>query len=333
MKKVLFLILLSPIFFTGVNAQQGVNQFKILKSIPLPGDGGWDYSIVDTVYHRLFVTHETMVQVIDLHTNKLVGTISELNGVHGVTFAFPFNHGFLSNGDANSIIMFDLKTLKVIKEIKSTGEGPDAIIYDPYSRNVYAFNGDSRSATVINAENGKLLTTVDLEGSPEFAVADGKGGLFVNLEKESQLLKLNTTTFAIENKWNLAPGEGPTALALDASNHRLFSACRGNKGMSVINEMNGETLAILPIGQGVDAIRYDANRHLIFVSNKDGSLDIFHQESADKYSRIQVLKTKYHSKTMAFDPKTQLLYLASADFINKKSIKPGSFAILVVGKK
>ncbi|MFI5134657.1 MAG: YncE family protein [Chitinophagales bacterium] len=312
-------------------AQTGMKEFRIIKTIKVPGDDKWDFSAVDEKYQHLFLSHETRVQILDLKTDSLIGEIPNTTGVHGIAFAYDLDRGFTSNGDANSVTMFNLRTFEIIKTIPITGKDPDAILYDSFTRQVFTFNADSRNSTVINAKTGEVVKTIDLDGSPEFAVTDNSGKIFLNLEKESQLLVINTKTFAIESRWPLAPCEGPTGLALDATNHRLFTGCRGNKGLTVLDATSGKIITTLQIGVVVDAVCYDVQRKLIFVSNGDGTLNIFHQDSPDAYSSIQTLTTKPRSKTMALNQSTRLAYLSSADFTQDKKVVPGTFAVLVVG--
>ena len=331
MKKIILFFILIIVYRQGFT-QTKTNEFRIIKTIKVPGDDKWDFLAVDEKYQHLFISHETRVQILDLKNDSLIGEIPNTPGVHGIAFAYDLDRGFTSNGDANSVTMFSLKTFQVIKTIDITGKDPDAILYDQPTQQIFTFNGDSRNSTVINANTGEVIKTIDLDGSPEFAVTDNAGKIFLNLEKESQLLVIDSKTFAIESRWPLAPCEGPTGLALDAVNHRLFTGCRGNKGLTVLDATSGKIITTLPIGAIVDAVCFDVQHKLIFVSNGDGTLNIFHEDSPDTYSAVQTLTTKPRSKTMALNQTTHLAYLSSADFTPDKKVVPGTFAVLVVGK-
>ena len=216
----------------------------------MEGDGGWDYLTVESSSARLFVSHSTMVQVVDLKTNKLAGTISGTNGVHGVALAPAHNKGFVSDGRDNSVTVFNLKTLKVTGKINVTGRNPDAILYDPYSQRVFTFNGRSSNATCIDAITEKVIGTIPLSGKPEFAVTNGKGKIWVNIEDKSRVAQINPESLKVEREWSILPGEEPSGLAIDIDNDRLFSVCR-NKLMVISDAKAGKVIASLPIGSGV----------------------------------------------------------------------------------
>ncbi len=296
--------------------------YKITKKIPIAGQGGWDYLTVDEAARRLYVSHGTQVEVLDLDTNSVVGNIPDLKGVHGVAIAPELGRGFITNGGTSTVTIFDLKTLKKIGEVP-TGKKPDAIIYDAATSQVFAFNGDSDSATVISAADGKVAGTVDLGGGPEFAAADGKGFVYDNLEEQSLVLKIDAQKKTVVERWKTAPCESPSSMAMDQPNRRLFIGCR-NKVMAVLDADSGKVIASLPIGDHVDATTFDASSGLIFFSNGEGSISVIHQDSPDKYSAVDTVKTLPRAKTMALDPKTHQLFLSTAD--------AGQFEVLVVGK-
>lgn len=297
--------------------------YQVLKKIPVPGEGGWDYLTVDSAAHRLYVSHGTRVEVIDLDSEKVVGQIPDTAGVHGIALAAEFGRGYTSNGGANTSTAFDLKTLKVLGPIP-TGKKPDAIIYDPASKRVFAFNGDSKTATAINAADGKVAGTVDLGGGPEFATADGKGTVFVNLEEENMVVAFDSQNLKVLNKWPLDPCKTPTAMAIDGKNRRLFIGCR-SKVAAIVNADNGKVIQTLPIGDHVDAAAFDSDDNLIFFSNGDGTVNVIHQDSPDEYTLLDTVHTAPRAKTMAFDAATKRLYLSTAE--------AGQFEILVVGRK
>jgi YVTN family beta-propeller protein len=302
------------------------------KTIALPGDGGYDYLSIDKVNNRLYVSHGTAVNVIDLGTETPVGVIegSGMKGVHGIAIVNKSNRGFISDGKGNAVIAFDLKTLKIIATIPVDAKGPDGIIYDPYSDRVFCFNGDSNNSSVVDPNTLKQIGTVALGGAPEFAVADGKGKIYNNLEDKNSMNVIDTKTLKVIKNYPLAPCGGPTGIALDGKNGRIFTVCRENKGMSVVDINTGKVIATVPIGAGVDAVIYDEAHKLILVSNGDATTTIIKQESADKYSVIQTLATKNRAKTMAFDAKTRKIYLSVPDFEpGTRKALPNSFKVLV----
>src|SRR3984957_9737154 len=304
MKKTFLTILCSGIICLTVHAQS----YILDKTITLPGDAGYDYLSIDKVNHRLYVSHGTSVNVIDLETEQPVGVISDMKGVHGIAIANKSNRGFISDGRADAVVAFDLTTLKTIATIPVTAKGPDAIIYDPYSDRVFSFNGESNNSSVIDPNTLKQVGTVDLGGAPEFAVADGEGKIYNNLEDKSSLNVIDTKSLKVINNYPLAPCGGPTGIALDDADNRIFSVCRQNKGMSIIDAGTGKVITTLPIGGGVDAVAYDPETKLIFCSCGDGTTTIIKQQSADEYTVIQTLKTPVRAKTMALDAKTHKIY-------------------------
>jgi DNA-binding beta-propeller fold protein YncE len=296
--------------------------YAITKKIAIPGQGGWDYLTVDESARRLYVSHGTQVEVVDIDSKTLVGTIPNTPGVHGIAVAPELGRGFVSNGGASTVTIFDLKTLKKIGDVP-TGKKPDAIIYDPATSQVFAFNGDSESATVISARDGKVAGTIPLGGGPEFAVADGKGSVYDNLEDKSEIVKIDARKRTVEQRWPVAPCEAPSSVAMDRANHRLFIGCR-SRIMAVIDSESGKVVATLPIGDHVDATAFDEDSRLIFFSNGEGTISVIHQDSPDKYSAVETVKTLPRAKTMALDPKTHQLFLSTAE--------AGQFEVLVVGK-
>jgi YVTN family beta-propeller protein len=304
--------------------------YSLDKKIALPGESGYDYVSIDAVNHRLYVSHGTSVNVVDLDTEAPIGEIKDMQGNHGIAIANDLNKGFISDGRANAVVVFDLKTLKTIATVPVSGTGPDCITYDPFSKQVFSFNGRSNNASVIDAVSLKQVGTVDLGGGPEFAVADGKGLIYNNLEDKNSLNVIDTKSMKVVKNYPLAPCGGPTGLALDSKNHRIFTACRENKGMSVVDINSGKVITTLPIGQGVDAVAYDPETHYIFCSNGDATTTIIKQESADSYSVVQTLATAVRAKTLALDTKTHKIYLSVADFqTGTRNIVPGSFHVLV----
>jgi YVTN family beta-propeller protein len=312
-----------------------VNQFK------LGGEGGWDYLIVDPEARRLYVSHSTHVLVVDADTGAILGDIPDTAGVHGIALVPELNKGYTSNGRASTVTVFDLKTLKVLKQIP-VGKNPDAIIYDDASKRVFTMNGASDDTTAIDVKTDTVTGTLALGGKPEFAVTDGRGNVFVNIEDKSAIVEFDSRRLAVEANWPVAPAEEPSGLAFDRKHRRLFSV-GSNKLMAVVNADTGKVLTTVPIGGGVDAAAFDPETGLVFSSNGDGTLTVVHEDSADKYSVVENVSTRRGARTMALDPKTHRVYLVTAEFgpppaptperpRPRPSIVPGSFTLLVVGR-
>lgn len=300
------------------------------KTIPLPGNGGYDYVFIDQDNHMLYASHGTTVNVVDLKTEKVIGTIENMKGVHGIAIVNEFNRGFISDGKGSAAVAFDTKTLKVIKTIPLTGKDADGIIYDPFSKKIFVFEGDANAAVVVDPQELTQIATIDLGGGPEFAVSDGKGLIYNNLEDKNSLNVIDAKTLKVIKNYPLEPCGGPTGLAMDKENQRLFSVCRQNKGMSVIDISTGKVVQTLPIGAGVDAVVYDAENKLVVASNGDGTASIFKQNSPDSYTLVQTLTTQYRAKTMAMDISTHKLYFPVVDFQKgTKTPVPDSFKLLV----
>ncbi|HEY2581298.1 MAG TPA: YncE family protein [Mucilaginibacter sp.] len=329
MKKIIFAIA-AILLLTSAPRILFAQTYVFDKTIALPGNSGYDYLSIDTVNRRLYVSHGTAVNVIDLDTEQPVGVVDGMKGVHGIAIVNKSNRGFISDGRANAVVAFDLKTFAIIKTIPVDAKGPDGIIYDSFSDRVFCFNGESNNSSVVDPNTLTQVGTVDLGGAPEFAVSDGKGKIYNNLEDKNTLNVIDVTTLKVIQKYPLAPCGGPTGIALDAANNRIFTACRENKGMSVVDISTGKVITTVPIGAGVDAVVYDAVRKIIFCSNGDGTTTIIKQESANNYSVIQTLATKNRAKTMAFDPKTNKIYLSVPDFEpGTRKVIPDSFKVLV----
>lgn len=300
------------------------------KKISLPGDGGYDYVAIDYVNNHLFVSHGTSFNVVDLATETPLAVIDGLKGVHGIAIVNEVNKGFISDGKGTSVAVVDLTTFKIVKTIPVPATDEDGIIYDPFSKKVFVFNGDSKSTCAIDIHTLEVVKTIDLGGSPEFAVSNGQGLIYNNIEDLNSLKVIDTRTMTVTATYPLAPCGGPTGLAFDAGNQRLFTGCRTNKGLSVVDATTGKVITTLPIGAGVDAVVYDPETKLVFASNGDATLTIIHQQSADEYSVVQTLATQPRAKTMAYDPKTKKIYLSAPQFEpGTRKIIPGTFAVWV----
>jgi DNA-binding beta-propeller fold protein YncE len=327
----IFLIYISLILF-GLNSS--AQNYTLDKTIPVPGNGGYDYAFVDQANSTLYVSHGTEVNAIDLKTEKVKGTISGMQGVHGIAVDNELNRGFISDGKANEVVVFDLNTLAVISHVPLDHKGADAIIFDPFSKKIFTFNGHSSSSCVVDPESMKQVASIDLGGAPEFAVADGKGLIYNNLEDKSSLNVIDTKTLKVTQNYSLSPCGGPTGLAIDKANQKVFSVCRENKGLSVVDIASGKVIQVLPIGAGVDAVVYDPQAKLLIASNGDGTATVFKQNAPDHYTLQQTLKTQVRAKTMAMDMNTHKLYFPVADYqAGTKTQVPDSFKVLVYSLK
>ncbi len=303
--------------------------YKISGSINIGGKGWWDYLAVDTSMHRLFVSHTDRIHVIDLNNDKIIGEIPNLNGVHGIAFAYKLGKGFISNGRSDTVTVINLKTLKTIDHIHVTSKDPDAIVYDSFTQRIFTFNGRSANSTAIDAKSDKVVGTLALEGSPEFAVSNTKGVMYVNLENKSEIEEFNPKTLKKVVTWSIAPGEHPSGLAIDVKNNILFSGCQNNM-MMIVNAKTGKVITHVPIGGHVDACRYDPETHLTFSSNGEGNLTIIKEVSPKNFKEIENITTQKGLRTMALDPVTHNIYLVGM-LLRKDGSK--SFGILILRKR
>src|SRR5579872_6487505 len=316
--------------------------YHVIKTYKLGGEGGWDYLTLDSSSRRLYISRATHVMVIDADSGKSVGDIPDTPGVHGIALAPELGRGFTSNGREGTVSIFDLKTLKPISKVQSVGENPDAILFDPATNRVFTFNGRSHNSTAIDAANGNIVGKIELGGKPEFGVSTGKGELFVNIEDKSELVAIDPKELKVKSRWPLAPCESPSGLAMDIKNRRLFVGC-DNKMMAVVNADSSKVITTLPIGDGVDADRFDPDNKLAFASCGEGVLTVVKEDSPDKFSVVQNVKTQRGARTMELDSKTHRIYLVTAKFgpppaataeqpHPRPTILPDSFEVLVVGK-
>jgi YVTN family beta-propeller protein len=319
----------------------GGSGYHLIKKVKLGGLGGWDYLTVDQATHRVFISRGTHVMIVAPEPGKVIGDVPDTQGIHGIALAAEFNKGFTSNGRTATSTIFDMVTLKTVGEAK-TDKDPDAIIYDPNSKRVFTFNGDSNSATAIDAGTGKVAGTVALGGGPEFAAADGKGHVFVNLEDKSQLVKFDSKTLKVENTWPLAPCESPSGLAIDTEHEVLIVGCH-NKLMAFVDGHSGKVKGTVPIGQGVDANRFDPGTGFAFASCGDGTLTVAHEDTPDKFSLVETIATQRGARTMALDKSNHNVYLVTAEFGEtpaattenprpRPTMVPDTFTLLIYGK-
>jgi len=327
-------LVLGIILFTasGLFSQTAPKEYRILKSIPVSGNGSWDYLTFDNATQRMFVSHDTCVQVIDLETGKQAGIIHPTPGVHGIALARDFGKGFISAGNIDSVIVFDLNTYQVTGKI-ATGKDPDAILFDPFSQRVFAFNAKGNSVTVIDVETNDVLLTVALRGNPEFALTDVSGSIYVNLENIGMVAKIDATTLEIKSMFPLGAGTKPTGMALDKGNDILLCGCSGTRELVVLNLLNGEVTARVPIGMHCDGVSFMPAQGEIFTSNGEGSVTVIRQDAPDKYTKEQTLITKRGARTITCDYATQTIYLPTAEFNDKKKeFDKNSFQLLVVSR-
>ncbi|HTD24926.1 MAG TPA: hypothetical protein VK738_19905 [Terriglobales bacterium] len=325
-------------------AAKGDGPYSVKTKSTVGGEGGWDYLAMDSDANRLYITRGTHLMVLDASALRVLGDVPNLNGIHGVALVKDLGKGFISNGREGNAVIFDLKTFKELGRV-TTGTNPDAIIYEPSSKRVFTFNGRSKDATAIDAVTGTVAGTIPLGGKPEFAVADDKGRLFVNLEDKSEVVSIDPKKLTVLNHWPLAPCESPSGLAIDKKHHRLFAGC-DNKMMVVVNADTGKVITTLPIGEGVDATGFDPGTELAFSSNGggDGSLTVVHEDSPDKYSVVQNLTTQKGARTMALDAKTHTVYTVTVEFgpppaatpeqpRPRPTMVPNTFTVLVLSKQ
>jgi len=305
-----------------VSAAAANDAYQFLNEIPIGGDGGWDILTIDSSANRLYLSHATKVVVVDLNKNAVAGEIADTPRVHAFVAVPEFNRGFSSNGKESKSSVVDLKTLKTISKI-DTGQNPDAVIYEPKRKEVYVFNHSGNSATVIDAKEAKVIATVPLPGNPEFSVVDQKAGrVYVNIEDKSEVVVIDSGKHEVIAQWSLAPGEEPTGIALDAAHHRLFATCH-NKMMVMLDSETGKVLTNVPIGAGTDGCAFDDATQLAFASCGDGSTTIAKEESPDKLTVVQSLKTERGARTIALNPNTRRIYLPTAQFLPAPSPSPG----------
>ena len=308
---------------------QVVDQWKI------GGTGGWDYLLADGPAHRLYITHNSRVEVIDITNGKLIGAVTGLKSTHGVALDPDGKRGYISDGAGNAVVIFDRSSLAVLATIPA-GTNPDGITYEPTTKTVWAFNGRSNNVSVIDPEKKAVVATIALPGKPEFPQVDGKGTVFVNIEDKNSIVKLNAATKKAEATWPLPGCDAPSGMAIDREHGRLFSVCDGNK-MPITDMSTGKQIALASIGAGPDAAGYDAKNQLAFSSNGEtGTLSVI--DAAHGYKTVQTLPTKVGARTMAYDATTNRIYLMSAEYgapvagAKRPSVLPDTFTVLVVGK-
>jgi YVTN family beta-propeller protein len=321
--------------------------YHLLKKIPLsaaPGGGEYfDYLTVDASARRVYLSHGTEVKVVDADTGTVVGAISGLKRCHGIALVNELGKGFITDGDAAKVVIFDTANTKVTGGVKTEPDA-DAIVYDPASRRIFSFNGDAHSVTVIDPANDTVIKSLPLGGAPEFAVADGKGVVYDNLEDGNAVVAIDSRALTVKTRWPVAPAGAPTALAMDRQHRRLFSSGRNPQTLVMMDADNGKVIQSFPISAGADANVYEPETGLLLVSTREGMVHIFHEDSPDKLNQVETVKTEYGAKTMALDSKTHNLYLTTSDFDSSASptsqqpsprgaAVPGTFRLLIYGRR
>lgn len=320
--------------FPGISARAQLSEYVVLKTIPVEGAGFWDYLTVEKSTQRLFISHGSQVDVLDLRSELRVGQIQNVPGVHGIALADDLKKGFITAGRLDSVVVFDLLTLEVIAKIPS-GKKPDAIIYDPFSKRVFVFNASGKSVTAIDAGTNQVAGTIPLPGKPEYAVTDGKGKIYCNIEDKSTVVRFDAVTLKVEEEWPLAPGEAPTGLAIDLKNNRLFSACSESQQLVVMDASSGQVITSLPIGEDCDGVIFNPREKDVITSNGEGTLTFIHQSGKDQYKVTKTLGTRINARTITWNESNGKMYLPFGEITEvngKRSIVPGSFGIIVVGK-
>jgi YVTN family beta-propeller protein len=316
--------------------------YHVTQTWSIGGEGGWDYLIADAPSHRLFLSRGDRMVVVDTTSGKVTGEIPGLSGVHGVALAPDLGRGFISNGRSNTVTVFDLATLKVLDTVKSTGENPDCILYDPASKQVFAFNGRTGNATLIDGKTGKVNATIALGGKPEFAAADGKGKVFVNIEDKNQVIAIDAAYGTASAPWALTDCDEPSAMAIDRDHGRLMVGC-GNKKMAIVDTASGKVVTTFPIASGVDAAGFDPDTQLAFASCGEGKLTVAHEDAPDHWTVVENVETRSGARTMALDTATHTVYLVTAQFGPRPAatekeprprppVLPNSFVVLAVSR-
>ena len=329
-----FVLVLTLTTVTSLFAQS-TSSYRVTHTYTLGGDGSWDYVVPDPPNHRLFVARQNRVMVIDEDNGTLLGEVTGIQGAHGTAVAESTGHGFATSGNDQSVVMFDLKTFKVLGRIPAA-EDADAILYDPPSNRVFTLNGDAHSSTVIDAKAGTLITNIALGGKPEYGVSAGDGKVYANLTDTSEVVEIDAKTATVARRWSTAPCKQPVAMAIDTAHHRLFSGCRSGV-MAVSDTQAGKVVATVPIGMGTDGAGYDAASGDAFASNADGTLTVIHQDSPDQYHVTENVQTPQGSRNMGVDSTRHRVFVVSAKFgpvaaggRGRGAVLPGSFALMVI---
>jgi DNA-binding beta-propeller fold protein YncE len=314
---------------------QSPSSYRVTHTYTLGGDGSWDYVVPDPPNHRLFIARQNRVMVVDEDNGALLGEVTGIQGAHGTAVVNAAGHGFATSGNDQSVVMFDLKTFKVLGKIPAA-EDADAILFDSASNRVFTLNGDAHSSTVIDPQAGKLITNIALGGKPEYGASAGDGKVYANLTDTSEVVEIDAKAATVARRWSTAPCKQPVAMGIDTAHHRLFSGCRSGV-MAVSDYQAGKVVATVPIGAGVDGAAYDAASGNAFASNADGTLTVIHQDSPDQYQVAETVTTPTGSRNMGLDPTNHRVFVVSGKFgpapaggRGRGPVLPGSFALMVI---
>src|SRR5580692_472371 len=352
---VLFIVMLGVSCLAVLSAQPkpAESGYHLLKTVSLPPAAGggeyYDYISVDPAARRVYISHGTEVVVLNADDYNVEGRIEGLSRCHGIAIARDLGKGFISDGDGRpgstvqEVVIFDLKTLKVTGKVKTDQLDTDAIIYEPFTKHVFTFNGDSHNTTVIDPAKEAVITNIDLIGKVEFPAVDGKGMIYDNNPEKNDIVAIDARTNTIKSRWPTDPSGQPTSMAIDLKNRRLFSAGRGPQFVIMMNADTGKVLQSYPISAGVDANSFDPGTGMLFVATREGMMHIYHEDSPDKLSEVEAVKTEYGAKTLQVDPKTHNVFLSTSFFFNETAttekqphplptVKPGNFRVLVFGR-
>ena len=329
-------ILAAILFFTALPIYAG---YHVNRHLAIGGEGGWDYLAVDQTQRRLFVSHGTEVDIVNLVTGRTVGRIDKLEGVHGIAIAYDLGRGYISNGRSGLVTVFELSTLNRVKDWKATGDNPDAILYDRASRRVFTFNGRGANTTLFDAKTGEVVATIALNGRPEEAVSRGDGTVFINIEDKNEIVEVDAKNATIVRRWSIAPCDSPSGLAIDSRHERLFSVCE-NRMMVISDAKAGKVVTTVPIGAGPDGAAFDPKGQLAFSSNgADGTITVVHEVTPDKFEVAETVTTARGARTIALDTTTRHLFVPTAKFgatppptaerpRPRPSIEPGTFEVI-----
>jgi DNA-binding beta-propeller fold protein YncE len=322
-------------------AQAGPLPYHVVRQIKLGGEGRWDDITVDTAGNRLFITRQTRIMVVDLASSEPAGEIPGIDGAHGVALDYGTGHGFATAGRSGTVTMFDLKTLKVLGT-HTAADDADAVLYDPGSKQVFTFNGDAASASVIDPVSGKSVGTIPLGGKPEFGVSAGNGKVYVNIEDHGEIAEIDAAARRVIRRWSLEPCTDPTGLAIDRIHHLIFSGCHSGV-MAISNTAAGKLIATVPIGAGVDGAAFDPATGFAFSSNGEGTLTVVHEDSPTTFRVVATVPTRRGARTMALDPRTHRIFTVTADLGTppepteqdphpRPPVLPGTFTLLVLDR-
>ena len=336
MKKTIFISFAATLLFASLQNANAQSGYKLAKTFHVASNGGWDYIAVNPNSNKLYLSHGTQVNILDKATGDSLGIIPNTTGVHGIAFNESLGRGYTSNGRINTVTVFELKTDKIIEQI-ATGENPDAIMYDAFTKTVITCNGRSKDLTVIDAATNKVIATIAVGGKPETAVSDNAGKLFVNIEDKNEIVEVDIKAATVLHRWPIMPGESPTGLSIDTKTKRLFAGCE--KQLVVIDATNGKIITTLPIGDGCDGTAFDPKAKLIFTSNGSGTITVIKEISANEFKVLENVVTKRGARTICIDETTHKLYLPTADFEaqaagekGRAKMIAGTFQVLVLEK-